>query len=634
MTQFANVTANELEEIERRFRYDTPFWSKTVAKILNKRKQIVALDAYPYQLRLDAKLEAQRAAGMPMRVLILKARQMGLSTWCVAKVLQAVTQIRHQEALIVAHENDTAGKLFRMQTIMHANLPTPAQLGLPINLRPEIVQRRDSAKGEKFVMYGERSKRLRDDGELGLNSSVEIDTAKNVAGGRGYTPTKLLGTEVAHWDQRDKLLGLMNGVPDEIETLIALETTANGFNFYEKMWRDAEEGAVDPETGTLFVTFFAGWTEDPTCVRPFANPEEREAFVATIGAGPYGEAEPNLVEHFGCTPEQLRWRRIAIRDKTSNDLELFKQEYPATADEAFIGSGRPRFSGLLVTAAMKRALREPEPEQGILVPGEIVTKRTRGGSVDIPTSSLWVPASATGFGPGHPYVLRWEEPYNPDPAIPLAEQERPRPGQYVIGVDTAGDDVDEAGETAYHAIQVIDHETRVQVAEYRARGDVDDFRDLVLLVAIYYNRALLAVEITGEWGVPVIKPIQRDYRYPMCYRRKKPKTREEKDEDLLGWHTSTTTKPLIEANLLEMLKEEHQLGPIAGIRSQGLIGEFRTYMLNDAGRAKALPGAHDDRLLAYMIAQYVAGEVRPRQHRGPARPTGRGGTVRDPITGY
>lgn len=631
---FADVSESELDAIRERFKYETPFYALTVAKILNKRKQLVPLDPYPYQRRLDAKLEAQRAAGMPMRVLSVKARQMGISTWVVAKMMQRVTQMRYQEALIIAHENDTAGKLFGMQTIMYANLPTPAMLGLPIDLKPDIVHKRDSAKGEKYVLFGERAKPLRDRGELGLNSSIEIDTAKNVAGGRGYTPTILAGTEVAHWEQPDKLLGLMNGVPDTPETLIALETTANGFNFFEKMWREAEEGQADPATGTLFTTFFAGWTEDPTCVMPFSNADEEAEFAESIGEGPYGEAEPHLVEHFGCTPAQLRWRRIAIRDKCRNDLELFKQEFPSTSNEAFIGSGRPRFSGLLISAATKRAMAEPGPQTGILVPGETVTKRTRGGSVEIPTKALWVPAAATGFGSGHPYVLRWEEPYNPDPAIPLAENERPRPGQYVVGVDTAGDDVDEAGETAYHAIQVIDHETRLQVAEYRTRGDKDDFRDLVLLVAIYYNRALLAVEITGDWGVPVIKPIQRDYRYEMCYRRKAPKTREEKNVDLLGWQTTTATKNDIETNLLEMLKEDVGHGPVAGIRSQGLISEFRTYMLNDAGRAKALPGAHDDRLLAYMIAQYVAGEVRPRQHRGPARPTGRGAIVRDPLMGY
>jgi hypothetical protein len=99
----------ELEDLRHRLIYDTPFWARHCATILNPQRRPVRLEARPWQARtpetpahivpLDDALEAQRAAGQPMRAVILKARKLGFSTWVQAKFMQRVSQLPFQYAL-------------------------------------------------------------------------------------------------------------------------------------------------------------------------------------------------------------------------------------------------------------------------------------------------------------------------------------------------------------------------------------------------------------------------------------------------------------------------------------------------------------------------------------------------------
>jgi hypothetical protein len=62
-----------------------------------------------------------------------------------------------------------------------------------------------------------------------------------------------------------------------------------------------------------------------------------------------------LRDALGLTPEQLLWRRMQIRTQHEDNIDLFKQENPATDEEAFIGSGNPVFPGILVQRAIRAA---------------------------------------------------------------------------------------------------------------------------------------------------------------------------------------------------------------------------------------------------------------------------------------
>jgi hypothetical protein len=89
----------------------------------------VPLIAHDWQLELDDALEAQRAAGQPMRAIILKARQLGFSTWVQAKMLQRLTQLPTIRRVSSARmTSKTAGRIFNMAKRMYAHLPFEQEL--------------------------------------------------------------------------------------------------------------------------------------------------------------------------------------------------------------------------------------------------------------------------------------------------------------------------------------------------------------------------------------------------------------------------------------------------------------------------------------------------------------------------
>jgi hypothetical protein len=144
----------------------------------------------------------------------------------------------------------------------------------------------------------------------------------------------------------------------------------------------------------------------------------------------------------------------------------------------------------------------------------------------------------------------WGHPLNEVTQSGLAPAERRPDGQYVVFTDVAQGQGGTAEEGDYSAIQVLDHVRRVQVASYRSRIPIHDLPLLAYLVALYYNEAWLAVEVTGL-GIGVVDALAKDYRYRMLYRRHRAGDDERADarERLIGWSTDLRTKPLMEQTM-------------------------------------------------------------------------------------
>jgi hypothetical protein len=630
----------ELQQVRERLRYDTPFWGRHCATILDVNKRPVRLVARPWQARtpetpahvtpLDEALEAQRAAGQPQRAIILKARKLGFSTWVQAKSVQRVTQRPFQYALTVAHRRDAARVLFDMAKLMYKRLPTEEELGLGFSIRPHWLGGTDVARQTGgYMTLGDRARPEE-------ASTYETQTAGAKGGGRASTPSVIHGSEVAHWEDPDYLTGLFNALPMLPDTVGVLESTAAGFNHFFDLWQRAVEGAEDPETGVLWAPLFYGWQDNPFNALPFISEQARERFERTIGdpAGGGDDEETWLVEQFGVTLEQLNWRRAVIAGpECKGRLEIFHQEHPATAEQAFIGSGHPVFSGLLVSRAIKAAEAEPEPVSGLLRGEEWVEKRTRAGTILVPQRAVWVPDADVneqdrdlwGF---RERLLVWEHPVNAatEEGKPLLE--RKPDGQYVAFVDVAAGKDATLEERDYSVIQVIDHLSRMQVARYRSRIPIHDLPLAALLVALYYNGAVLAPEVTGL-GIGVVDALAKDYRYPL-YRRHRSgdDRRADSREQLLGWQTDTRTKPLMEVTFGSALKEG-----VHGLRDVPTARQFTTYVEDEKGNHGAQRGTFDDLVMAYMGAQRVASEMVPRD---PKRKKVRGRAYRpnDPLLGY
>src|ERR1044072_2602054 len=345
-----------LTETERavlaRLRDDHPFHAETAVRIVYNQK-LVPFQLRPAQQRLWTTLKEQREKGEPGRVIILKPRKLGFSTQAQAMFFQRVTTRENHTALTVAHRSDTAQELIRMSELMYANVPE--------ELRPWLAPELTNTRKSREMHFG------------GLNSKILVDTARELSSGRGFTYHSLHLSKAAFWpDMKTKMKTLMNAVPhDDPDTLIIVESTAFGYNYFRELWVKALEGSND------FIPFFVPWHEEARYARRFLSEEQRETFREIVGDGPYGEDEPHLLDE-GLTLEQLHWRRWAIENLSGGDLQDFQQEYPATWEGAFATSGRNGFAPALVREARKRAeLADPDAELLTLEKTRTVLKRGR-----------------------------------------------------------------------------------------------------------------------------------------------------------------------------------------------------------------------------------------------------------------
>jgi hypothetical protein len=233
-------------------------------------------------------------------VLILKARQQGCSTYVGARFYHKATHARGQQVFILTHEQDATDNLFDMAVRFHEHCP-------------ELVKPHTGAANAKELVFDR------------LDSGYSVGTAGSKAVGRSKTLQLFLGSEVAHWpNARDHFAGVMQAVPDLPGTEVILESTGHGVGgeFHER-WQQAEAGIGDYEA--IFVPWF--WSDE-------YRREVPPGFVLD-------DEELDCMELHGLKLDQMVWRRAKIHEL--KDLALFKQEYPATAAEAFEFSGHDSF---------------------------------------------------------------------------------------------------------------------------------------------------------------------------------------------------------------------------------------------------------------------------------------------------
>jgi hypothetical protein len=580
---------SEIDAVRKRVIEEFPFWAENFAKIVDKQGNLIPFKLKAGQLELDQQLEAQRAAGKPMRAIVLKARQLGFSTYTQGKLIHRCTLRERFDAVVVAQDKKTGGKLYRMGERMYANLPEDAEL------KPAIGAHRRS-QNLHFVGDGNWQR-----GEAYPDSTYLVDTAGEFQAGRGGTYRGIHASEVAFWDQIEtKLTSLMAAVPSDPETLFIMESTANGYNAFKDRWDEAVEGRSG------WIAFFWPWWKDEEYALPFASATEKEAFQVGDQNIPYAEEEHDLAAHHELSLEQLHWRRQVIAGDYGGDVRVFHQEYPSTAEEAFIATGQKVFDPYRVQQLLVRVEltdpKRPTPETPGPLIGDFVAASTApqvdrsGNNIQVPDKALWVPRESGTQNPTAPCRL-W---------MPQDEHEREEflhGKEFIVAADLSGGNTETTRETDYHAIQVIDHRTREQVAEYRSRIEPEEVARILLLVALYFNEAWVAPERTGGFGRPIIRILYRDFHYMRIYRPRKAESTKDSLELRLGFDTTQRTKPELVAGMAGLLKEAED-----GIKSRLLANEIRTYTRNENGSTEAEPGKYDDLLMAYMIAQQVARE--------------------------
>lgn len=271
------------------------------------------------QAYIHERLEEQRARLGRVRALILKGRQQGCSTYVGARFYRKTTLAAGTRTFILTHEDAATQNLFEMVNRYHEHCPH--------GIRPST-----GAANAKELFFDQ------------LDSGYKVGTAGTRGVGRSSTIQLFHGSEVAFWPHADThAAGVLQAVPDEPGTEVILESTANGIgNLFHQKWTDAERGIGD------FIAIFVPWFWQDEYRKPVP-----QGFVMT-------DEEATYASTYGLDAEQIAWRRNKIDEL--KDAALFKQEYPATAAEAFQMSGHDSFiKPALVAMARSARLDESGP---------------------------------------------------------------------------------------------------------------------------------------------------------------------------------------------------------------------------------------------------------------------------------
>lgn len=566
-------------------------------KIVDKAGNLVPLDiSHPHYRRAQTYyvqnyLDQWWTTGR-VRMVVLKCRQWGATT--TTKGLDLHKMIFSEFAYCMTMADDRSGSegVVGMLREMYNNLP-------------EWIKPDTKREGTSLIQFdGFLSKGLED---YRNRSWIRVDTARNPHAGHKWTLRNWHGTEVARWGARaqEVLLGVRNAITKEGKSCIILESTAYGWGgaFFDA-WQLAEK----PHTQyrAIFIPWFA---IDQYRIKPGSDklgniqgkvtcPLEMQQL---IDEGRYEEAgldddEITLVNefkdhHFGpIDAEQILWRRFAIDDDAGGDLDSFHQQYPSTPEEAFIVSGSHTFNSKLLLEQMQKCcdyddrtdyqlgeILEVEQEDGTFKPE---FKETAGGRIKI------------GAHPeeGHEYIV----------AVDVAEgDENP------AGIEVVERKSGRAPDNT--SIYVKDRHTGKQVLDATGRFTTYDAADMTLLIARYYNEAVMVPEMNAGYGTEILNTAKEE-NYPNIYERQIYDNSIMEYTTQQGWKTSSATRPQMMSTMKRAIRRKEVKFMFTDTVSE-LMTVVNKRLPSGRIREEAKGGRKDDRAFAAMIAEQVDREL-------------------------
>lgn len=470
------------------------------------------------QRKFLAEIERQYNSGKPVRIVVLKARQLGISTAMEAVLFWWGFIHPGMNGLVIAHEGDASGYLFEKTKLYWDTWPWH-----DLYTAKHATQRR--------LAWAENG------------SNIRVATAKNVQSGRGRTLHAVHASECAFYQEPQALmLGLRQTIPNKHKTILVLESTANGIgNWFHEEWQAAETGESD------YVPLFFPWYEHYEYMMPTGlstnlelTPEERE-----------------LMRMDGVTYENIEWRRWAIRNLCDADEEYFHQEYPSTAEEAFVTSG----TNVFPLQALEIIYHHKPGYRGMLV-GE-------------------------GFDGRNP---RFVSDTSGCLTVFKAPKKDDRWDRYFVAGDPSQTI---SGDPA--CIQVINRGTMEQVAVWHGRIDPINFAKEMMLIGRWYNNAILCPEAEGGGQATVATLLTSGY--PNVWMHRWADKAPGKPANAYGWATNWQRKQWCVGQLKSLIADQS-----ITIHDKKTYKQLRNYVVLDNGDlGNADPKVHDDAVMALAI---------------------------------
>lgn len=527
----------------------TARYFRTNLRIASKDGGIVPLEPnYTQRVFLNA-VSKLRAAGLPPRIIALKSRQVGISTVSCGVQYMDSHENPNRSGLVIAHNEKSTRTLFRMMRRFVQNMP-----------------------GEKPKRKFDNTKELHFEHN---DSRLQVETVGEV---RGYTAQDVHLSEMAFYKElaKETLTAVMQTVPRTLESLVVIESTANGVgNLFHEMWERSIKDWNDPKVPLPergFYPIFVPWHKhEEYRMKPWFLPGQMSA------------SEHMLCKQFNLTPDQIAWRRWCVKNNCDGSEETFNQEYPATWKEAFLLTGRPIF----------------DKEPLLWIDGQALDKDVMPESSEIEWDEE----------PDQPQSARRKVKIIPVPRGRLTIYEEPKKRhRYIIGADPSEGD---AG-SDYSPLAVLDQMTLNHVATWHGRTPPEQLADIAMRLGYYYApvEPALIINEANNHGISFHNEVIRQ-GYPALYYRK---TSESSVAGAItmkpGFFNSTENKHFLFNTLRRWLHDkyaEHRENAGRFVtRCPILIGELLSliYIRPEAGgmtKIEAQPGRYKDLATAFAL---------------------------------
>jgi len=480
------------------------------------------------------------------RHVILKARQLGFTTFIDLFILDEILFTTNKEGIIIAHKVTDATEIF------------DKKIDFALRNMAEDV------KGAFFKLNHNSARKIQVTIDYGPEAGATSSLAVSVSGRSGTY-------HYVHISEFAKMCVMYPKRAEEVETgtfptvpfdgFIFVESTAEGMagRFYEMFnenWVKRDD--ITPLLSQVqFMPHFYNWQYDDA---------EMAKIYETIPAAKMEECEidwasyqtENSLTDLEITYYYMKWLQFGGKNSTEAVKKL-KQEYPTTPEEAFLSTGQAYFPIAKVASLLLKMLPGKRGEIVTNEKGEPTFMETSAGRLEV-----------------------WKMPEIGT--------------RYIIGGDTAEGLAHGDAQVLY----VINHKTQDCDALYRSQVPPDELATDAYNLGKYYNWALLGIESNKD-GLWVNDALEK-MGYINLYYRKVFDDITQKVTRYFGWKTTSATRPFALASLKAIFLRKEQGFP------PGLLGEMFTFVRNAKGKAEAMDKKHDDIIMAASIGYAVLQE--------------------------
>jgi hypothetical protein len=527
----------------------------------------------PFKLTVGQRIVVRKVrwrlrCGLPVRIIVLKSRRQKISSLCQALAYWYTSTRAYVEGLTCADKNELTEEIFERGVKTFYDHDERRRFGV----RPET-----EASSKRELKFGNPDKASRAE-HMGLQSVLAVTSAESKEPGRGGTKHFIHGSEVAYWpEDPPPWQGMGIALSNAPGTVAVLESSANGaVGFFRDTWAEARAGRNE------WTPIFLPWWIDPDNAIPVSS-EERAGWTWVRTDE---EDEQAYAAKYKLSFEQLAWRRQVIASPRCykpgrSRYEIFRQEYPACEEDAWLSSSRNFFIPGKVTAWAA------DPVKGARAPLYRARVVNEGPPLD-------------DRGPGRLTPVKPKIEPDPDGELqvwsPYDASE-----EYVVVLDPA------EGITGRdeHAIGVLARNAFEFAAIYRSTSlSTREIAHVAALLAWFFDKALLVVEANNHGGA-VLQELLR-IMYPKLWYHRDVTKPGEQPTGKPGWVQSYQLRMYA----LKLLEAETR-APLLGVHDATFFDQARTFVwptvaqgmkMPDNPKPGAMVGKHDDLILMAAMA--------------------------------